>query len=106
MTKKNFELRLKALQSNYEGLINRPNTKEELGNGIYDRYDHPAITAEHTPLFWRYDLNYDTNPNLMQRFGINATFNSGAILLDGKFLMVVRVEGWDRKSFFFRFCKI
>jgi len=100
MTKKNFELRLKALQSNYEGLINRPNTKEELGNGIYDRYDHPAITAEHTPLFWRYDLNYDTNPNLMQRFGINATFNSGAILLDGKFLMVVRVEGWDRKSFF------
>jgi len=100
MTKKNFDIRLKALQSRYEGLINRPNTKEELGNGIYDRYVHPAITAEHTPLFWRYDLNYDTNPNLMQRFGINATLNSGAIFLDSKFFMIVRVEGWDRKSFF------
>jgi 4-O-beta-D-mannosyl-D-glucose phosphorylase len=59
-----------------------------------------VLTAEHTPLHWRYDLNFETNPYLMQRIGINATFNSGAIYLDGKYLLMVRVEGWDRKSFF------
>jgi 4-O-beta-D-mannosyl-D-glucose phosphorylase len=68
--------------------------------GIYNRYKFPILTAEHTPLFWRYDLNYETNPGLLQRIGINATFNAGAILYEGKYLLLVRVEGWDRKSFF------
>jgi len=67
---------------------------------IYDRYVHPILTAQHAPIHWRYDLNPATNPFLMERFGINAAFNSGAIKFDGKYLFVVRVEGMDRKSFF------
>jgi 4-O-beta-D-mannosyl-D-glucose phosphorylase len=67
---------------------------------LYDRYKYPVITAEHIPLTWRYDLNPETNPFLLERSGINATFNSGAIELNGKILLMVRVEGWDRKSFF------
>jgi 4-O-beta-D-mannosyl-D-glucose phosphorylase len=78
----------------------RRNEKCENGNGIYDRYKYPILTAEHAPIFWRYDLDYNSNPNLLQRFGINAAFNSGAILFNKRYLMVVRVEGWDRKSFF------
>lgn len=58
------------------------------------------LTAEHTPIFWRYDLNYKTNPFLMERMGINSTFNSGAIEHKGKIHLMVRVEGTDRKSFF------
>ena len=67
---------------------------------MYRNIENPIITAEHTPLFWRYDLDYNSNPYLMERLGINCTFNSGAILLNGKILLVVRVEGNDRKSFF------
>ncbi|MBN1187287.1 MAG: glycosidase [Bacteroidales bacterium] len=96
-----FDKRLKDMVSRHIKLVgkkNRPITKNY--NGIYYRYKYPAITADHAPLEWRYDLNPETNPHLMQRLGINATFNAGAILLDGRFLMVVRVEGWDRKSFF------
>jgi 4-O-beta-D-mannosyl-D-glucose phosphorylase len=95
-----FQERLTQLQQNYEALITRKNTPEETGNGIYKRYQYPILTAQHTPVFWRYDLNPETNPFLMERFGINATFNSGAIKLDDKYLLVVRVEGLDRKSFF------
>lgn len=95
-----FQERLTQLQHNYEALITRKNTPEEVGNGIYKRYQYPILTAQHTPVFWRYDLNPETNPFLMERFGINATFNSGAIKLDDKYLLVVRVEGLDRKSFF------
>lgn len=95
-----FQERLTQLQQNYEALIARKNTPEEVGNGIYKRYQYPILTAQHTPVFWRYDLNPETNPFLMERFGINATFNSGAIKLDDKYLLVVRVEGLDRKSFF------
>lgn len=95
-----FQERLTQLQQNYEALITRKNTPEEVGNGIYKRYQYPILTAQHTPVFWRYDLNPETNPFLMERFGINATFNSGAIKLDDKYLLVVRVEGLDRKSFF------
>lgn len=95
-----FKKRLNQLYNNYEQLITKPNKKQELGNGIFDRYQNPVLTAAHTPVFWRYDLNPQTNPYLMERFGINAAFNAGAIKWNGKYLLVARVEGWDRKSFF------
>lgn len=95
-----FQERLKQIQESHTALINRKNQKEPLGNGIFERYTNAIITAAHTPVFWRYDLNPKTNPYLMERFGINAAFNSGAIKLNGKYLLVVRVEGADRKSFF------
>jgi 4-O-beta-D-mannosyl-D-glucose phosphorylase len=95
-----FQERLSQLQNTHFDLITRENEVVALGNGIYDRYKFPIVTAQHTPIFWRYDLNPETNPYLMERFGINAAFNSGAIKLNGKYLLVVRVEGIDRKSFF------
>ncbi len=95
-----FEKRLQQLQQEQRQLISRRNEIAGLGNGVFDRYIYPVLTAAHTPLYWRYDLDQDTNPWLMERFGINATFNAGAIKLDGKYLMVARVEGADRKSFF------
>ena len=95
-----FEKRLHALQQAHEELIQRQNTKEDSGNGIFDRYKRPVLTAQHTPLFWRYDLNRNSNPFLMERFGINAVFNSTAIKWNEKYLLIARVEGNDRKSFF------
>ena len=95
-----FQKRLQALKKVHEELVQRRNQKEKLGNGVYERYQNPVLTAAHTPLFWRYDLNEKTNPYLMERFGINATFNSGAIKLNEKYYLVARVEGADRKSFF------
>jgi len=101
MTKKDFNEKLTQLQKKHQKLITRKNRiYRKYENGIYDRYRRPVLTAEHTPLLWRYDLNYNTNPYLMERMGINAAFNSGAILHKGKILLVARVEGWDRKSFF------
>lgn len=94
-----FHQRLARLQAQHEALITRKNEPIE-GNGVYERYLHPILTADHAPLFWRYDLNQETNPYLMERFGIHATFNSGAIKWKGKYVLVVRVEGADRKSFF------
>jgi 4-O-beta-D-mannosyl-D-glucose phosphorylase len=95
-----FHERLKALQQAHQELISRSNSKEALGNGIFHRYRYPVLTAAHTPLFWRYDLNASTNPYLMTRFGINGVFNAGAIKWEQKYIVVARVEGWDRKSFF------
>jgi 4-O-beta-D-mannosyl-D-glucose phosphorylase len=95
-----FKKRLNQLYNSYEQLITKPNKKQDMGNGIFDRYQHPVLTAAHAPVFWRYDLNPQTNPYLMERFGINAAFNAGAIKWNGKYLLVARVEGWDRKSFF------
>ncbi|RPJ86410.1 MAG: glycosidase, partial [Acidobacteria bacterium] len=92
--------RLQALSKHHGELIDRKNSKLEDGNGIYDRYRFPVLTADHTPLAWRYDFDPQTNPFMMQRMGINATFNAGAIEFNGRILLVVRVEGWDRKSFF------
>ncbi|MBN2521270.1 MAG: glycosidase, partial [Bacteroidales bacterium] len=101
MTKKEFNKKLDLLIKKHKKLITKKNkVSKKYENGIYDRYKRPVLTAEHTPLFWRYDLNYETNPHLMERMGINAAFNSGAILHEDKVLLVVRVEGWDRKSFF------
>lgn len=96
----NFDLRLKRLKEEHASLITRLNSPEENGNGIFERYQYPVLTAAHTPLYWRYDLNPGTNPFLMERFGINAVFNAGAIKLNNKYALVARVEGADRKSFF------
>ena len=89
------------INARYEALINRPNMVDESHhNGIYERWMHPVLTREHVPPFWMYDPNPTTNPYMMQRLGVNAAFNSGAILLDGKYTLVARMEGADRKSFF------
>jgi len=95
-----FQTRLRALQTAQETLLTRPNQKHELGNGIYDRYRFPVLTAAHAPLTWRYDLHPRSNPHLMERIGINAVLNAGAIKWQGKYLVVARVESADRKSFF------
>ena len=98
--KSNFQKKIEDLLSKHEALITRKNIPLEDGNGIITRYTYPIITAAHTPVFWRYDLDEKSNPHLMERIGMNATMNSGAIKWNGKYLLVVRVEGADRKSFF------
>lgn len=95
-----FEKRLQQLQQAHERELNKPNEPEELGNGIFDRYKHPILTAASVPIAWRYDLDPATNPFLMERLGINAVFNAGAAKWNGRYLLVCRVEGNDRKSFF------
>ncbi|NLO08411.1 MAG: glycosidase [Clostridiales bacterium] len=87
-------------QEKYNKLINRKNEKSSVYNGMYDRYIYPVLTNEHAPVFWRYDLDTNSNPFFMERLGINAVFNSGAIELNGKYYLIARVEGYDRKSFF------
>lgn len=84
----------------YEALIHRPNRPSHFYNGIYTRWENPVLTRDHAPLIWRYDLNPETNPFFMERLGVNAAFNAGAIKLNGKYYLVARVEGSDRKSFF------
>lgn len=98
--KTDFKSRLNILTEEHQKLLNRKNERIEPGNGILHRYKYPVLTGDHAPLFWRYDLNPETNPHLMERFGINATFNAGAMKYDGKYILAVRVEGNDRKSFF------
>jgi len=100
MTITRFQQRLDQLAQAHRELLNRPNRPEPLGNGIYTRWQYPVVTAAHTPLTWRYDLNPRANPFLMERLGINCAFNPGAIEFDHKICLVVRVEGNDRKSFF------
>lgn len=100
MTENEFYFRVAQLTSKHEKFLNLKNEPNDDLNGIYTRYKYPILTAEHAPLEWKYDFNYETNPNLLLRIGVNATLNSGAIYLNGKYLLVVRVEGWDRKSFF------
>jgi 4-O-beta-D-mannosyl-D-glucose phosphorylase len=100
MMMNSFEDRLALLEAEHRALVEKPNAPVFPGNGIFVRYKNPVVTAAHTPLFWRYDLNKATNPFLMERMGINAAFNSGAIKMNGKYCLVVRVEGADRKSFF------
>jgi len=95
-----FQDKVKALRAHHEELLSRKNEPVEWGNGIYEKYKNPILTAEHTPLEWRYDFDEKSNPYLMQRIMMNATLNSGAIKWNGKYLLVVRVEGADRKSFF------
>ena len=95
-----YNNRLHILKKEHESLISRKNKIIFSENGIFERYKYPILTAAHTPLEWRYDLNPETNPYLMERIGVNATMNSGAIKWNGKYLIIVRVEGNDRKSFF------
>ncbi|MBR6064833.1 MAG: glycosidase [Paludibacteraceae bacterium] len=96
----NFQSKIVALRAAHEALLTRKNEPIEGGNGIYTKYKYPILTAEHTPLEWRYDFNEQDNPYLMQRIMMNAVLNAGAILFDGKYTVVARVEGADRKSFF------
>ena len=95
-----YELRKKQLFARHEELLSLKNEPQPWGNGIYEKYQHPILTAEHTPLKWRYDFCEKDNPYLMQRIMMNAVLNAGAIKLDGRYLLVCRVEGADRKSFF------
>lgn len=95
-----FEQRKKRIEESYEALINRKNEALFSDNGIYERYAYPVLTAAHAPLVWRYDFNPETNPYFMERIGVNAAFNPGAIELDGTFYLIARMEGADRKSFF------
>lgn len=97
---KKYLQKTKDLFEKFNDLVRRKNQLLEDDNGIFRRYKYPIITAAHTPLFWRYDFNPETNPNLQERLGINATFNAGAIEFDNKIVLAVRVEGYDRKSFF------
>ena len=94
-----FETRKKLIEGRFAELVTRPNVAIE-GNGVYERYVNPIITPGMVPLTWRYDFNPKTNPYFMERIGVNATFNSGAIKWNGKYVLVVRIEGVDRKSYF------
>ncbi|MCX6327311.1 MAG: glycosidase [Bacteroidia bacterium] len=98
--KTDFNIRLEKLNEDYKKLISRKNERIEPGNGIFHRYKYPVLTGDHAPLFWKYDLDPKTNPYLMERIGIHAAFNAGAMKLNGKYVLAVRVEGNDRKSFF------
>ena len=95
-----YKDKIQTLCAAHEALLSRPNEPIEGGNGIYTKYQYPILTAEHTPLEWRYDFNEQDNPFLMQRIMMNAVLNAGAILFKGKYTVVARVEGADRKSFF------
>ncbi len=95
-----FEERLDCLKNNHQELIVRPNKPDNMSNGIYRKYVHPVVSRHHVPLEWRYDLNPETNPNLIERLGINAVFNPGAIKMGDSYVLMCRVEGIDRKSFF------
>lgn len=95
-----FDERVDALRAAHESLVERPNAPTDAYNGIFRRYEHPILTADHVPIEWRYDLNSETNPHLMKRLRVNAAFNAGAIKWEGRYLLMARVEGADRKSFF------
>jgi 4-O-beta-D-mannosyl-D-glucose phosphorylase len=95
-----FEKRLQKLSEHQSVLLHQTNIPQSISNGIYQRFIYPVLTAEHVPLNWRYDLNSKTNPYLMERLGVGAVFNAGAIKFKGKYLVMARVEGVDRKSFF------
>ncbi len=95
-----FNEKVSKLLSDHDDFLSIPNIAVEGGNGLFTRYENPILTAAHTPIIWRYDLDEATNPYLMERIGMNATLNSGAIKWNGKYILVVRVEGADRKSFF------
>ena len=98
--RKIYQQRLQHLEDCYKKLINLDNKTIEDSNGVFTRYQDPVLTAQHIPIFWKYDLNAATNPFLMERFGINSVLNAGAIKWCDKYLLIARVEAVDRKSFF------
>jgi 4-O-beta-D-mannosyl-D-glucose phosphorylase len=95
-----FRKKVQQLLSSQKKLLRKKNTPSKKTNGVFQRYINPVLTADHAPIAWRYDLHFKTNPFLMERLGVNATFNSGAMEFNGKIILLVRVEGVDRKSFF------
>ncbi|MDR3251497.1 MAG: glycosidase [Tannerella sp.] len=95
-----YRQRLDSITKEYKQLIALKNEPVLPGNGIFERYENPVLTAGHVPVTWRYDLSSERNPYFMERFGVNCVFNAGAIKWQGKYLLVARVEGVDRKSFF------
>ncbi len=95
-----YKQNLNKLNEKYEKLISKKNNKTEFYNGVYEKYENPVLTREHIPVFWKYDLDEKTNPYLQERLGVNAVFNTGAIKFKDKFILVPRIEGNDRKSFF------
>ncbi len=100
MRTQDYETRKRRLFSDHERLVARRNEPEGVMGAVLQRWKNPVLTAAHTPVFWRYDLDREVNPYLLERLGVNSVFNPGAIFLDGKFILVARVEGVDRKSFF------
>ena len=95
-----FDTQKKMLLDEYQKLIDQENEPSKEYIGIYQRFKNPVLTAQHIPINWRFDLNQNSNPFLLQRLGIGAVFNAGAIKFNNKYCVVARVEGWDRKSFF------
>lgn len=95
-----YKKKIKEMMAAHEQLLGMKNEPLPESNGWVRRYKHPVLTASHTPLHWRYDFDPETNPFLMERIGMNATMNAGAIKWNGRYLLMVRVEGADRKSFF------
>lgn len=101
MNKSEFDNKKKSMLEKHEAFSTKPNmVLEKYENGIYDRYVDPVLTDVHVPLDWKYDFNHETNPQLMQRLGINVVLNTGAIEFNDKIVLMPRIEGWDRKSFF------
>ena len=100
MNSQYFKNRLEKLITEYGEFVTRPNSVIKSGNGLYERYQNPVLTRDSIPLIWRYDFNQETNPYLIERLGINAVFNAGAVEYNGKICLVARIEGVDRKSFF------
>ncbi len=100
MNRKEFEQKVNDLETNYNRLGSVNNEIIESTNGIYSRYQNPVLIDKHIPLNWRYDFSFEDNPFLLERLGINAVFNSGAIKWNDKYILVPRIEGYDRKSFF------
>lgn len=100
MNRSQFNQKARKLIASHEKLIRRKNEIIREDNGIFQRYKYPVLTGAHAPVHWRYDLDYKTNPMLLERIGVNAAFNVGAVEHNGKILLIARVEGADRKSFF------
>lgn len=100
MRESEFKKRVRSLFANHEALIQRKNVRQEKENGVFERYEHPVLTAEHVPPVWRYDFDPTSNPSLIETLAVNAVFNAGAMELDGNVVVAARVEGADRKSFF------
>ncbi len=100
MNRVQFNQKARQLLASHEKFVKRKNEIVKESNGIFSRYKYPVLTGQHAPIHWRYDLDYKTNPNLLERIGVNAAFNVGATEYQGRILLFARVEGADRKSFF------
>lgn len=100
MSREYFEKRVKEVTDNHKKVISRKNTPKFSINGVFERYEYPALMREDIPLNWRFDFSYERNPMFLERIRVNAIMNSGAIYLNGKYILVARVEGNDRKSYF------